>query len=83
MAEMQLPKMLGHSFAASESGATAAENCHGGNVNAFPFETLKSASAMARIPALPMLREMNSEFGAERQNPLLSGHCPERRSLIC
>ena len=40
---MQVPKTLGHSFGRLGVGGNGGRNCHGGDVDACPLETLKSA----------------------------------------
>jgi hypothetical protein len=80
---MQVPKTLGHRFGRFGVGGNGGRNCHGGDVDAFPLETLKSAERQRSDTRLPTLREMSSEFGASERPPPVKRIVPERRSLIC
>ena len=60
---MQVPKTLGHSFGRLGVGATAVETVTVATWMPVRLRLSKVPSVSARIPALPMLREMSSEAG--------------------
>ena len=73
---MQMPKALGHSCSRLGVGGNGGRNCHGGDVDAFPFETLKSAERQRSDARLTDAEGDELRIWRERETSSRQEDCP-------
>src|SRR6266403_331661 len=73
---MQVPKKLGNSFGRLGVGGNGGRDCHGGDVDAFPLETLKSAERQRSDTRLANAEGDELRIWRERETSSCQEDCP-------